>query len=205
MSCRFVTPADLINFYYIEYYFCNYYRNSDVTVMTDSNTPIRIENSGKMIWELPRIFETYCEMITHYYPFDTQNCDITLTSWGYTSGQITLVFNDEPIVKTYFRENDAWDISNTTTEKSDKARAGESYSQLVFILSLERRPFFTVLNYVFPVMLFSLLSCYAFKLPIDSGERMGYSLTVLLVYVFYLMLVTDSMPATSKHTSYFRE
>jgi hypothetical protein len=42
----------------------------------------------------------------------------------------------------------------------------------------------------------------AFKLPPESGERMGYSLTTLLAYAVYLTLMSEHLPAVSLDIAY---
>ena len=44
-----------------------------------------------------------------------------------------------------------------------------------------------------------------FALPIESGEKMGFSLTVLLSYVVFLTWVTDNLPPVSTDISVLRE
>ena len=56
-----------------------------------------------------------------------------------------------------------------------------------------------------PIVLNSILMNAVFALPIESGEKMGYCLTVLLSYVFFLVWVTDSLPPNSSEASVLRE
>ncbi|KAL8617711.1 hypothetical protein ACOMHN_039659 [Nucella lapillus] len=52
-----------------------------------------------------------------------------------------------------------------------------------------------------PIVLNSLLMNAVFLLPIESGEKMGYSLTVLLSYTVFLTWVTENLPPVSTDTS----
>lgn len=61
------------------------------------------------------------------------------------------------------------------------------------------RPFY-VINLIIPSMLLSVCMVLAFLLPTDCGERLGYSLTILLSYTVVLTITTDMMPTTSKQT-----
>ena len=54
-------------------------------------------------------------------------------------------------------------------------------------------------------MLTSIMMCAVFALPIVTGEKMGYCLTVLLSYVVYLTWITDNLPAISIDISVIRE
>ena len=52
-----------------------------------------------------------------------------------------------------------------------------------------------------PVLVTSLLVALTFIVPLDSGEKLSYILTVFLALVVLLTLVADSLPPTSITTS----
>ena len=56
-----------------------------------------------------------------------------------------------------------------------------------------------------PIVLNSILMNAVFALPIDSGEKMSYCLTVLLSYVVFLTWVTENLPPVSTDTSILRK
>ena len=56
-----------------------------------------------------------------------------------------------------------------------------------------------------PIVLNSILMNAVFALPIESGEKMSYCLTVLLSYVVFLTWVTENLPPVSTDTSILRE
>lgn len=92
----------------------------------------------------------------------------------------------------------------TTTSSETSTRAKDfsnSYSRLYFTLKLQRRPLFHIFNTRLPVMLMASLIVLVFKLPPESGERVGMSLTVLLAYAVYLTLISDNIPNTSLSAS----
>ena len=76
-----------------------------------------------------------------------------------------------------------------------------SYSSVTFKFKMERKPQYYGMNVVLPIMVLSVLSSMVFVLPPESGEKMGFSLTVLLAFAVLLTLIADSMPTTSRTTS----
>jgi uncharacterized membrane-anchored protein len=56
---------------------------------------------------------------------------------------------------------------------------------------------FFVLNLILPICLMSILNLFVFLLQGDSGERVGYAITVLLAIALFLTISSDSLPATS--------
>ncbi|OWF35889.1 Neuronal acetylcholine receptor subunit beta-3 [Mizuhopecten yessoensis] len=174
---------------------------SDISVMSDASIPIRVVSDGTLSWTPSGIYKTLCETDVTFYPFDTQICDISVSTWGYTASEITLNLDSSPLDFTYFKENGEWEYISYTTSSTDRGRGGNSFSSVSFHLNLKRRPMYHILNTLTPTILLAFLSCMAFKLPAESGERIGYSLTVLLSYAVYLTLVADNIPTTSVNTS----
>ena len=64
-------------------------------------------------------------------------------------------------------------------------------------MQLQRRRSYYTLNVVVPIVLMALLAPLTFALPSEAGEKMGFSITVLLAYAVYLSYVKDEMPDTS--------
>ena len=69
--------------------------------------------------------------------------------------------------------------------------------RLHFYLKLKRQPMFFVLNLILPICLMSILNVFVFLFPSDSGERVGYAITVLLTIAVFLTISSDNLPATS--------
>ena len=66
---------------------------------------------------------------------------------------------------------------------------------------LSRRPTWYLINIIFPVIFLSFTSPVVFLLPVDAGEKMGTSITVLLSFAVYLTIIADFLPETSITTS----
>ena len=44
---------------------------------------VLLEYTGRIIWNPPAIFKSYCEIIVLHFPFDVQNCSMKLGTWSY--------------------------------------------------------------------------------------------------------------------------
>lgn len=182
-------------------------RVEDISVISDSKIPMRITWDGRIHWNPTGIYKVVCESDITYYPLDTQTCSIKISTWGYTQGEIQLQLDNQKTFDTsFYNENGEWDLySATGVKSSDRSRGGESYSSLTFTLTLRRKPEFHVINTIFPMILMAFLIPMVYKLPPESGEKMGYCLTVLLAYAVYLSLISDNIPSTSKNICYLCE
>ncbi|XP_066279092.1 neuronal acetylcholine receptor subunit alpha-7-like [Branchiostoma lanceolatum] len=65
---------------------------------------------------------------------------------------------------------------------------------------LTRRRLFYIINMVVPCLDLLVLNLAAFYIPPDSGERLGFTITVLLSLVVFQQLLTTQLPATSTST-----
>lgn len=86
-----------------------------------------------------------------------------------------------------YKEIGEWDIVGT--EAWDKALGVYS---IYFKIRLKRRPMFICLTVVFPLILLGVLSIFVFVLPPESGEKVGFSVTVFLSFAVFLTILKDS-------------
>lgn len=173
---------------------------SNLKVLSDLTTLIRVTETGIAMWTPGGIFETSCTADVTYYPMDTQECSIVLTTWAYTSSEISLKFAFPEVNFDNLHENGEWILSSVSTYVDSAKRSNKetyTYDRLFFKLKLKRRRLFHILNTIFPVLLMASLICFIFKLPPESGERIGMSLTVLLAYSVYLTIISTNIPTTS--------
>ncbi|KAK3582646.1 hypothetical protein CHS0354_001692 [Potamilus streckersoni] len=174
---------------------------SDMSVISDENTLMRINSDGSAVWTPGGIYETHCDCDVTYYPLDTQTCSVVLSTWAYTANEISLSLGSPVVDTTYFSENGEWQLLSVSGQETSTTRESQSFSRLKFTLTLRRRPLFHILNTILPVAVMATLIVMVFKLPPESGERIGMSLTALLAYAVYLTLIADNIPKTSVSAS----
>ncbi|XP_061168928.1 neuronal acetylcholine receptor subunit alpha-2-like [Saccostrea echinata] len=175
----------------------------DISVISDKNIPMRIMSTGYITWNPAGIYLVACSCDITYYPLDEQTCTIKVSTWGYTSNEISLQFDNPAVDMSFYSENGEWLLTDAAGENTkEMSRGGQTFSSLTFSITLKRRPMFHALNTMVPVALMAFLIPMVFKLPVDSGEKIGYSLTVLLAYAVYLTLISDNIPSTSVSVCY---
>ncbi|OWF44873.1 acetylcholine receptor subunit beta-like [Mizuhopecten yessoensis] len=175
----------------------------DFSVIHDKYIPMRVTSSGFVVWNPAGIYTIACSSDITYYPLDIQSCTLSLSSWAYTSDEIDLKLSTPAIDFSFYSDNGEWEMVTFSASTGDaKTRGDHTFANVKFTLTMRRRPLFHVLNTLFPVALMSVLSAMVFKLPADSGEKMGFSLTVLLAYAVYLTLISDTIPSTSVTACY---
>lgn len=68
-----------------------------------------------------------------------------------------------------------------------------SRSQVV----IRRRPLFYAVSLLLPSIFLMVVDIVGFYLPPDSGERVSFKITLLLGYSVFLIIVSDTLPATA--------
>ncbi|XP_059158995.1 acetylcholine receptor subunit delta-like, partial [Physella acuta] len=65
---------------------------------------------------------------------------------------------------------------------------------------MKRRPTFLLINIILPVVFLSFLNLLVFVIPVESGEKIGYGITVLLSLSVYMSIVSSLLPSSSLTT-----
>ena len=96
-----------------------------------------------------------------------------------------------------FAENGVWDVRETRVS-TGVLEQGIQY--LVVELDIKRRASFYLVNMLLPIGAMGVLNLLVFLLPAESGERVGYSITLLLAIAVFLTIAADNLPKTSYPT-----
>ena len=73
----------------------------------------------------------------------------------------------------------------------------EPFPDVTFIIHIRRRTLYYMYNVIIPCVMLSTLTLTGFWMRPDSGEKVTLGLTVLLAFSVFMLLVAESMPATS--------
>jgi nicotinic acetylcholine receptor len=154
---------------------------------------VRVHSDGTMQWKPGDIMKTICPADVTYYPFDVQICQIKISAYGLYHYEINFHSDMDEIFRPTFTEHGEWELMSTKAE----ALVENSISRCYFTLHLYRRSTYFVVNLLWPVIFLGLLNNMVFLIPPGSGERISYSVTVLLAIIVFLSSLADSLPKTS--------
>ena len=82
---------------------------------------------------------------------------------------------------------------------------GEVYQSLNYVFQMNRRKSYYLTAIMIPILLMSVLIVAVFWVPIESGEKIGFCLTILLTYVVFLSIVSEELPPIATDISYLRK
>lgn len=163
---------------------------------------IRISNAGQLRWEPIAMLSTACTMVLAWFPFDRQRCFIKLASMDHPFYEVDLIFKSTA-VDTELHETQAdWELVETIQYYSYILDDdGVAYPVLHFGIAVKRLPLHYILIVIVPTILTAVLTFIAFFLPLKSGTRLGYIVTVVLTLVVLLTLFADKIPSAAKFPS----
>ena len=71
--------------------------------------------------------------------------------------------------------------------------------EIRYWLTLQRKPLFYIMNITIPAIVLAILSAMTFMVPIDSGERIGLGVSILLAFSVFMLILADNTPQTSQN------
>ena len=63
-----------------------------------------------------------------------------------------------------------------------------------FTLTLERRPLYYLLNIIIPSLVLAALSALSFAVPVDSGEKLTLSMSILVAFSVFMLILQENTP-----------
>ncbi|XP_039618357.1 5-hydroxytryptamine receptor 3A [Polypterus senegalus] len=145
---------------------------------------------------------TACSLDIYNFPFDVQNCTLTFTSWLHTISDIniSLMRTPEEVMfdKSVFMNQGEWELLHVLSKYSVFSIDGnDHYAEMKFYVVIRRRPLFYAVSLLLPSVFLMVMDIVGFYLPPDSGERVSFKITLLLGYSVFLIIVSDTLPATA--------
>ncbi|RUS86579.1 hypothetical protein EGW08_005660 [Elysia chlorotica] len=159
----------------------------------DDYSPTMITFDGHVSWYPGSLFPISCKLNLEKFPFDRQTCVIQMFAMGWSNFHLRFLVGDGSIDLDNYATNGEWElISATQTTDSEWDLAGFRVE-----IVIQRRSGFFVLNIVMPVVLLSFLNIVVFLIPVDSGEKISYGITVLLALAVFMSIIGDMLPRSS--------
>ena len=99
-------------------------------------------------------------------------------------------------------QNSEWlDVESSLHIKESEMQTGYYEDHIEFSIRMKRNPVFYLMYLLIPSVLMAFVSVLVFLLPPESGERVGLSITVLLSYTVFLLMVSEMSPRGGENTS----
>ena len=166
----------------------------DFRVIYSDETLVRLQYNGSVTWKPADTFGISCTADVSKYPFDEQTCNFPIVPWNYLPRELTILPLADHVNMDRYVPHNVWEIKDTAVWKPYV----EQQEVLVFKFNLKRNSGYYLLNLILPICVLGILNLFVFLLPPESGERVAYSITVLLSIVVFLTITSNSLPGTSE-------
>ncbi|KAM9849753.1 neuronal acetylcholine receptor subunit alpha-9-II [Aulostomus maculatus] len=172
------------------------YNKADDDFSGPMDTNVRLRYNGEITWDAPAITKSSCVVDVSYFPFDSQECNLTFGYWTYNGNQVDIIMAMESGDLSDFVENVEWECHGMPATKNDimYGCCPDPYPDITYTVLLQRRSSFYIFNLLLPCFLISFLAPLGFYLPADSGEKVSLGVTVLLALTVFQLMVAESMP-----------
>ena len=167
--------------------------------------PALVLSNGTVFWMMGSLFEGSCKLDMRKYPIDSHSCVFYLQPAAIVASDIELTVLNTRSNTELFDEHGEWKIIKSVTTLSSyiEPSTGVKYYALSRTVQLSRRYLFKVIHTCVPVILLSMLDIMIFSIPLKSGERIAFAVTVLLTFVVFTSNSADDLPNTSLTISYY--
>ena len=160
------------------------------------HTKANVYYNGDIFWSRPGLIKSTCTFDMTHFPYDQQDCYLKFGSWSYDSNEIFLGYNENPIDVSNYQRHDEWDLVeyNATKNVVKYECCEHPYHDIEFSYTLRRRPDYYNLNVVVPTFATAILIVMSLLIPLKSGERISFAVTILLSIIVFLLIVSDNLP-----------
>ncbi|XP_059154940.1 neuronal acetylcholine receptor subunit alpha-6-like [Physella acuta] len=164
----------------------------------DDKAPLFVTYDGVTNWVPGSLFPASCALDMTNYPFDKQICNLQLVAMTVTIDEMMFVALANKALTTYYTANGEWELVDSSV-KVFNLSTGENMalSAINIEFSIKRRPLFLIFNVVLPVVFLSFLNILVFVIPVESGEKIAYGITVLLALSVFMSIVSAMLPRSS--------
>ena len=161
------------------------YNAAERPIIFDTNGGLQLYSNGTIYYSRPTKYSFSCKLNLRYFPFDTQNCEMTFGSWKYSKKTLDLKpFNETDTIKNIsvspsFSHNE-WNIIDVSVVHEDieyLCCPGDYYPNSVFTISLKRNP----QKYLVVIIMTIFITISDFFVTFISVDQ--YKRTFILVFI----------------------
>ena len=110
------------------------------------------------------------------------------------------VTNELELPLQFFIPNDQWTLITPVKVGINSGNFHEHKTDVAFLqIRIQRRPEFYMAALVFPFLVLYFLSALTFLIPVESGEKISFAMTVLLAQMVVTGSFLQILPASSLH------
>ncbi|XP_070179522.1 acetylcholine receptor subunit beta-like 1 [Littorina saxatilis] len=163
-------------------------------IIADDARTLTLNSSGGIKVNLPVVVETSCVMDLTNFPFDKQTCPVSF--YSFRGKDISVSVNRDAfrsfIISSRLRLGNDWDLVDV--QVGDFKIGEDDWPFPNLLMTLQRKTTFYVLCLVVPIVLTSYMNTFVFLLPLESGEKVSFLISVFVSTSVFISYFTSVMP-----------
>ncbi|XGW16847.1 hypothetical protein V3C99_001915 [Haemonchus contortus] len=167
--------------------------------VTERNKMLRISSDGKIAYGMRLTSTLSCSMNLRNFPLDSQNCTVEIESYGYTTSEVLMLWN-QPKAVHGVEEADVPQFTITGFQTEDRVvrTATGSYQRLSLVFQLQRSVGYFIFQTYLPCVLIVMLSWVSFWINHEAtSARVALGITTVLTMTTISTGVRQSLPRIS--------
>ncbi|XP_038227052.2 5-hydroxytryptamine receptor 3A-like [Dermochelys coriacea] len=138
----------------------------------------------------------------HQFPFDTQTCNMSISSFMYSETDIILLSSQtteeaNKQSQLYHLTNGEWKFMNINIIQYTESLEEEEFAVITYEISMKRRPILYVLNLIFPTCALYLLDMAILFSASSSGDKISFQLSLIIRESVLALILKDILPTSS--------
>ena len=155
-----------------------------------------VTSNGTLSMMLAGDFIGYCTVQTLYFPNDKQTCYYVFLSTANDASGLYFDLSSKEVKSDLLAQHGEWHIesSNVTHTNYYDEDVDLTLQGCLFHLHLTRRPLSILIYTCLPLALIAFLNIMIYVVPVGSGERVSFSVQILLTLIFFTSGISDRIP-----------
>ncbi|XP_017291481.2 5-hydroxytryptamine receptor 3B [Kryptolebias marmoratus] len=162
---------------------------------------LKLNSNGKVEYRNDLVVVSTCRMHIYKFPFDVQSCNVSFKSVVHSNKELEIFFNKNNTALTKWsrrvmQTQYEWLFMNQSVTNKTVNHFGFNQTVIVYTIKMKRRSALYVANFLIPVLFFLCLDL-ASLLMSNSGEKIGFKVSVLLAVTVMQLLLNEILPVSS--------
>uniref|UniRef100_A0A1I8HXL4 Neur_chan_LBD domain-containing protein n=1 Tax=Macrostomum lignano TaxID=282301 RepID=A0A1I8HXL4_9PLAT len=173
-----------------------FYDVIEVKDLTAGKSPAKVFSNGRVHQIVEVQVTSKCQLKLLNFPYDRQTCVLKLANIMITESVALQIgsLNPSDTVTTFLTESNEYCL----LRMSNRMRDMTTYAYIEFSVTFQRRSTFYLVNLILPSILLLAISALTFRLPPECGERVSFSVTIVLSMCVFLQLSGNYTPNQSE-------
>ncbi len=173
---------------------------SGANLMKTKDHPVLVNYQGKVSYFFCEEISISCDIILTYFPYDRHVCALNICPFLSPGNLISLKIHPQIKEKSFSMiQTGQWTIVKTVYKNDTIDFLGRVYKNVNMSFFVKRKPAYFIIHIVVPVIVLATLGPMVFCIPMEAGDKVSFSMTLLLSFTVFQLAMEGPLPQTSDY------